>query len=30
MAIPKALYITVLGFAEIWGDDELAAVSRDG
>ena len=30
MAIPKAFYITVRGFAEIWGDGEHAAVSRDG
>ena len=30
MAISKAFYITVRGFAEVWGDGELAAVSRDG
>mgnify|MGYP006167485477 FL=1 len=30
MAISKAFYITVCGFAEVWGDGELAAVSRDG
>ena len=30
MAIPKAFYITGRGFAEVWGDGELAAVSRDG
>jgi len=30
LAIPKAFYITVRGYVGVWGDGELAAVSRDG
>ena len=30
MAVSKAFYIDVLGFADLWGDDNFGAISRDG